>query len=173
MKALSCLTLWDYGEGNDTPLQYSCLENPVNGGAWWTAVHGVTQSRTRLKRLSMGYIVHGILQARIAVPFSRRSSQPRDRTKISRISGRFCTIPPGKPKNTGVGSLSILQRIFPTQESNRGLLHCRRILSYHDSLWRNKDFLPWVLYKFMYLAFKMTKPGKSDQDFTPEKSLWF
>jgi hypothetical protein len=58
-----------------------------------------------------------------------------------------------------VGSLSILQRIFPTQESNRGLLHCRRILSYHDSLWRNKDFLPWVLYKFMYLAFKMTKPG--------------
>ena len=36
--------------------------------------------------------------------------------------------PPGKPKNTGVGSLSLLQRIFPTQESNQGLLHCRRIL---------------------------------------------
>ena len=35
---------------------------------------------------------------------------------------------PGKPKNTGVGSLSLLQGIFPTQESNRGLLHCRRIL---------------------------------------------
>ena len=100
----------------------------MNGGAWWAAVHGVTLSRTRLKRLSMGYIVHGILQARIAVPFSRRSSQPRDRTQISRISGRFFTIPPGKPKNIGVGSLSILQRIFPTQESNPGLLHCRRIL---------------------------------------------
>ena len=35
---------------------------------------------------------------------------------------------PGKPKNIGVGSLSLLQRIFPTQESNRGLLHCRQIL---------------------------------------------
>ena len=36
--------------------------------------------------------------------------------------------PHGKSKNTGMGSLSLLQRIFPTQESNRGLLHCRRIL---------------------------------------------
>ena len=36
--------------------------------------------------------------------------------------------PPGKPKYTGVGSLSYLQQIFPTQESNRGLLHCRQIL---------------------------------------------
>ena len=36
--------------------------------------------------------------------------------------------PQGKPKETGVGSLSLLQRIFPTQESNQGLLHCRRIL---------------------------------------------
>jgi len=37
---------------NGTPLQYSCLENPMDGGAWWAAVYGVTQSRTRLKRLS-------------------------------------------------------------------------------------------------------------------------
>ena len=36
--------------------------------------------------------------------------------------------PLGKPKNTGVGSLSLLQWIFPTQESNQGLLHCRQIL---------------------------------------------
>ena len=40
------------GEGNGNPLQYSCLENPVDGGAWWAAVHGVAQSWTRLKRLS-------------------------------------------------------------------------------------------------------------------------
>ena len=37
------------GEGNGTPLQYSCLENTVDGGAWWAAVHGVTQSQTQLK----------------------------------------------------------------------------------------------------------------------------
>ena len=39
-------------EGNGNPLQCSCLENPRDGGAWWAAVSGVTQSRTRLKRLS-------------------------------------------------------------------------------------------------------------------------
>ena len=39
------------GEGNGTPLQYSCLENPREGRAWWAAVYGVAQSRTRLKRL--------------------------------------------------------------------------------------------------------------------------
>ena len=44
---LSCI-----GEGNGNPLQCSCLENPRDGGAWWAAVSGVTQSRTRLKRLS-------------------------------------------------------------------------------------------------------------------------
>ena len=36
------------GEGNGTPLQYSCLENPMDGGAWWAAVHGVARSQTRL-----------------------------------------------------------------------------------------------------------------------------
>ena len=40
------------GEGNGTPLQCSCLENPRDRGAWWAAVYGVTQSWTRLKRLS-------------------------------------------------------------------------------------------------------------------------
>ena len=41
-------TLGSFGEGNGTPLQYSCLENPMDGGAWWAAVHGVARSRTRL-----------------------------------------------------------------------------------------------------------------------------
>ena len=38
-----------YGEGNGTPLQYSCLENPMDRGAWWAAVYGVAQSWTGLK----------------------------------------------------------------------------------------------------------------------------
>ena len=37
------------GEGYGNPLQYSCLENPMDRGAWWAAVHGVTKSRTRLR----------------------------------------------------------------------------------------------------------------------------
>ena len=45
--SLSCI-----GEGNDNPLQCSCLENPRDGGAWWAALYGVAQSRTQLKRLS-------------------------------------------------------------------------------------------------------------------------
>ena len=81
-----------------------------------------------------GCSVQGILQARIpewvAISFSRGSSQPRDRTQVSSIAGRFFfpVEPQGKAKNTGVGSLSLLQRIFPTQESNLGLQHCRQIL---------------------------------------------
>ena len=45
--SLSCI-----GEGNGNPVQCSCLENPRDGGAWWAAVYGVTQSWTRLKRLN-------------------------------------------------------------------------------------------------------------------------
>ena len=41
-----------HGEGNGTPLQYSCLENPMDGGPWWGAIYGVAQSQTQLKRLS-------------------------------------------------------------------------------------------------------------------------
>ena len=40
------------GEGNGNPLQYSCLENLMDGGAWWATVHGVTKSWTRLSDLS-------------------------------------------------------------------------------------------------------------------------
>ena len=86
----------------------------------------------------MDYTVHGILQARILVwntpgqvafPFSRGSSQPRDRIQVSRIARRFFTSwDTGKPKNTGVSSLSLFQQIFQTQESNWGLLNCRQIL---------------------------------------------
>ena len=45
--SLSCI-----GEGNGNPLQYPCLENPRDGGAWWAAVYGVAQNRTRLRQLS-------------------------------------------------------------------------------------------------------------------------
>ena len=51
--SLSCI-----GEGNGNPLQCSCLENPMDGGAWWAVVYAVAQSRTRLNRLSSSrYVV--------------------------------------------------------------------------------------------------------------------
>ena len=59
--SLSCV-----GEANGNSLQCSCLENPRDGGAWWAAVYGVTQSRTQLKRLSSnssreGFLYHFVL----------------------------------------------------------------------------------------------------------------
>ena len=88
-----------------------------------------------------GSSVHGILQARrlewVAISSSRGSSltQGSNPYLLPLLHWQADSLPselPGKPKNTGVGSLSLLQRTFRTQESNRSLLHCRWIL-YHLS----------------------------------------
>ena len=50
------MKLWDWiGEGDGTPLQYSCLENLMNRGAWWAAVHGVTEGRTQLSNFAFTF----------------------------------------------------------------------------------------------------------------------
>ena len=48
------------GEGDGTPLQHSCLENPMDGGAWWAAVHGVTKSRRRLSNFIFTFHFHAL-----------------------------------------------------------------------------------------------------------------
>ena len=48
------------GEGNGTPLQYSCLENPMDGGAWWAADHGVRRSRKRLSHFTFTFHFHAL-----------------------------------------------------------------------------------------------------------------
>ena len=95
----------------------------------------------------MDYTLHGILQARIlewaAVPFSRDLLNPGIEPRSPTLQAdSLPTEPPGKHKNTGVGSLSILQWIFPTQELNWGVLHCRQILyqlSYQESQMINRE----------------------------------
>ena len=76
-----------------------------------------------------GYTVHGILQARILewVAFSFSKGSPQHRRPALQADS-LPAEPQAKPKNTGVGSLSLLQRIFPSQESNPGFPHCRQIL---------------------------------------------
>ena len=91
-------------------------------------IESESESRSVMSN-SLGPHGLGILQDRIlewlAFPFSRGSSQPRFPTlQVDSLPAET----QGKPENTGVGSLSFLQEIFPTQESNRGLLHCRQIL---------------------------------------------
>ena len=81
----------------------------------------------------MDCTVHGILQARIRewvmIPslgdLPNQGIEPRS---PALQADSLLAEPPGKPKNAGVGGLSLLQGIFPTQESNWGLLHCRQIL---------------------------------------------
>ena len=48
------------GEGNGTPLQYSCLANPMDGGAWWAAIHGVVKSWTRLSDFTFMFHFHSL-----------------------------------------------------------------------------------------------------------------
>ena len=108
-----------------------------------SSVYGILQARILVKVKApqsfptlcdpMDCIVHGTLQARIlewvAFPFSTESSQPRDRTQVSCIEANSLPAEPqGKPKNTRVGNLSLLQQMFLTQESNQDLFHCRQIL---------------------------------------------
>ena len=89
---------------------------------------GTPRTVARQAPLSMG-----ILQAKMLERESffspGGSSQPRDRIQVSHIADSLPSEPPGKPKNTGVGSVSLLQGIIPTQKSNRGLLYFRQILS--------------------------------------------
>ena len=58
------------GEGNGNPLQYSCLENPMDGGAWWAAVHGVAKSRIRLSVFTFSFTF-----TRLVITFLPRSKR--------------------------------------------------------------------------------------------------
>ena len=95
----------------------------------------------------MFYTVHGILQARIlewvAFPFSGDLPNPGIEPRSPALQAdSLAAEPPGKPKNTGVGSLSLFQWICATQESNWGLLNCGQILyqlSYQGILNESKN----------------------------------
>ena len=97
--------------------------------------------------LSMG-ILQAKIQDRVAMPSSRGSSRPRIKPKSPALQVDSLVFePPGKPKNTGVGSLSLLQGIFQTHGLNPGLPHCRQIL-YQLSHKGNPRILEWVAYLF-------------------------
>ena len=59
-KLVALALSWRNGEGNGTPFQYSCLENPMDGGAWWAPVHGVTESQTRLSNFTFTFHLHAL-----------------------------------------------------------------------------------------------------------------
>ena len=87
-----------FGEGNGNPLQCSCLENPRDGGAWWAAVYGVAQSRTRLKRLSSSSSSSTYIKKKCMVDFPGGS----DGKESVYITGDLGLIP-GLGKSPGGG----------------------------------------------------------------------
>ena len=118
-----------------------CLENPMDGGAWWATVHGVTKSQARLSDFTFTFHFHA-LEKEMATHSSglvwripgmgepgglpsmgshRVGHQQQQKTKqVNRYNKTG--------QNTGVGSLSLFQGIFITQGLNPDLLHCRQIL---------------------------------------------
>ena len=117
-----CCARWSWGLLPHGPVTYLCLVaqscqtlcDPMDCSPPASSVHRDFPG----KNTGVGFM-----------PSSRGSSQPRDRTQSPTLQvDSLPTERPGKPKHTEVGSLSLLQRIFLTQELNRGLLHCKRIL---------------------------------------------
>ena len=76
-------------QGNGTPLQYSCLENPMDGGAWWAAIHGVAKSRTRLSNFTFTFHFHA-LEKEMATHSSVLAWEPQGRGSLvgCRLWGR-------------------------------------------------------------------------------------
>ena len=129
-------------------LCYAVLTRSVVSNSFWP--HGLIACQAPLSL--------GILQARIlewvAIPFSRGSSNPgiEPRSPVLQVDS-LPAKPPGKPKNTGVGNLCLLQGNFLIQELNWGVLHCRRIL-YQLSYQESPSLKYWILkkwYRWTYL----------------------
>ena len=103
--SLSCI-----GEGNGNPLQCSCLENPRDGGAWWAAVYGVTQSQTRLTRLSSNGILRKRRKLVLAYHLSSWKSQFRKEVLVGTVTRR-----------THKKETSILQQLVSQPETVQAL----------------------------------------------------
>ena len=134
------------GGGHDNPLQYSCLENPMNRGTWWATVHGVSKGSDTTKVTKRTHThAHTHTHTRKQKNSDEHFGQPNifffrlfslmwsESESCSVMSESLRSQGLYSPwnslgQNTGVGSLSLLQGIFPTQGSNPGLPHCRQIL---------------------------------------------
>ena len=78
-----------FGEGNGTPLQYSCLENPRDRGAWWAAVHVATKSRTQVSDFTFAFHFHALEKEMATTPmFLPGESQGRGSLVGCRLWGR-------------------------------------------------------------------------------------
>ena len=119
------------GEGNGIPLQYSCLENPMDRGGWEATVHGVAKSQPQLSDFTFFSFFH----SRDEVTLASRSCVSIS-CSVASDSATAWTVASQAPLSMGFsrqeycsGVPSPSPGICPTQGSNLGLLHCRRILN--------------------------------------------
>ena len=133
---------------------------------WWTITHQFPLSRAFFRKEYW---------TGLSCPPSGDLPNPRIESRsLALQADSLLSEPPGKPKNTGVGSLSLPQGIFLTQESNRGLLHCRRILYQ-----MNDQGSPSVLPNFRQICSwieealeKHPHPGRGMKTLPSVRSLW-
>ena len=118
------IPLWSSREGNGTPLQYSCLENPMDGGAWWAAVHGVPKSWARLSDFNFTFCFHA-LKKEMA-------------THSSVLAWRI----PGTGEPGGLPSMG-LHRVRHYWSDLAAASSCHSIICWKDSLLFH--WMPWYL----------------------------
>ena len=143
------------GGGHGNQLQYSCLESPMDRGAWQAIANGITKSWTQLSNFTFIRChdqLNGHKFEQAPGDGERQGSLACCSPYGHRVEDDWETEPPGKPKSTGVGSLSLLQGIFLTQELNQGLLHCR-----------------WILHQLSYqgILASNTHKNKFHREYTP------
>ena len=153
---LSCI-----GEGNGNPLQCSCLENPRDEGAWWAAIYGVTQSRTRLKQLSSSSSIFSFQDRKSNVSELQQPCPSPGligvKVKVKSLSRvqLFATpwtiahqVPPSTEFSRPIlewVAISFSRGIFSTQGLNPGLPHRRQMLYHLSHQW--KIIFPFELKK--------------------------
>ena len=131
----------------------------MDRGAWQAVAHEVTKSRTRLSTGHSHTHDRGTDQekgclwteADVSLSSSVPSAASESCSDVSEPLHGLYSPWNSQVQSTGVGSLSILQEIFPTQGSNSGLLHCRQIL-YRLSHWRSTRILEWVKWRWKSLS---------------------
>ena len=118
------------GGGNGYPLQYSCLGNPRDRGPWWAPAMESQRVRPLVINTSTFLPNHKVGGIPQILKNTHKSEESESHSVVSdSLRPRGLYRPWNSPgQNTGVGSPSLLQGIFPTPGSNPGLPHCRQIL---------------------------------------------
>ena len=132
------------GEGNGTPLQYSCLENPMDGGAWWAAVHGVAKSRTRLRDFTFTFHFHALEKEMAThssvlawrIPWTEEPGGlpvygvAQSWTRLNRLSSSSTQRLKPRHKAFILGNLSL--------KLNEGIIHYTFLFSFTSTLYAHK-----------------------------------